>query len=90
MPNYGQMGMNNFSAPAPTPPKNQQIVEVRDLLHFLQVIQDNPAVMVDFYATWCGPCKAIEPLFDQLEAKYRGKGKGKWGIMESGVCKGGC
>lgn len=44
------------------------------MLHFLQVTQDNPMVMVDFYATWCGPCKAIEPLFDQLEAKYRGKG----------------
>lgn len=74
LPNYGQMGMNSFNPPPPAKASNSNIVEVRDLLHFLQVTQDNPMVIVDFYATWCGPCKAIEPLFDQLEAKYRGKG----------------
>jgi thiol-disulfide isomerase/thioredoxin len=55
--------------------KNTNIVEIKTLIHFLQVIQDNPLVMADFYAVWCGPCKKIEPLFDKLEEKYRGKGK---------------
>ena len=44
-------------------------------MHFLRVTQDNPLVVVDFYAVWCGPCKNIVPLFDNLEAKHRGKGK---------------
>lgn len=43
-------------------------------MHFLRVSQDNPRVVIDFYAVWCGPCKAIEPFFDEMEAKYRGKG----------------
>lgn len=29
--------------------------------------------VIDFYATWCGPCQQISPLFHQLEEKYSGK-----------------
>jgi thiol-disulfide isomerase/thioredoxin len=56
---------------------NQNIIEIKDLLHFLQVTQDKPKVIVDFYATWCGPCKKLEPFFDEMEKKYRGKGMTK-------------
>lgn len=61
--------------PAPVQNKDLNIIEIRDLLHFLQVTQDNPRVVVDFYAVWCGPCKQIEPHFKLLEAKHRGRGK---------------
>lgn len=33
---------------------------------------DKPAI-VDFYATWCGPCKALSPVMEELAAEYDGK-----------------
>ena len=41
--------------------------------NFKQVLADNPVVMVDFGATWCGPCKKVEPLVDEISEEYAGK-----------------
>jgi len=29
--------------------------------------------LIDFYADWCGPCKIMEPIFQELEKEYQGK-----------------
>ena len=38
-----------------------------------EVLRTDAAVLVDFSATWCGPCKKLEPIVDELAADYEGR-----------------
>jgi thioredoxin 1 len=40
-----------------------------------EVIQSQQLVMVDFWATWCAPCKMVAPTVEELSKEYEGKAK---------------
>lgn len=41
--------------------------------NFEALVADNQFVVVDFWATWCGPCKMVAPLIDELAKEYEGR-----------------
>lgn len=53
--------------PAPTQP-----VDVTDA-DFAQFVKTHPNVVIDAWAPWCGPCKRIAPIMDELAKEYNGK-----------------
>ena len=51
------------------------IVEVTDANFDQDVLKSETPVLVDFWAAWCGPCRAIAPIVDELAERIRRQGE---------------
>jgi thioredoxin 1 len=52
---------------------NDLITHVSDDAFKAEVLDSDTPVLLDFWAEWCGPCKAIAPILDDLATQYQGK-----------------
>ena len=51
------------------------IMEVTDANFEQEVLKSQQPVLIDFWATWCGPCKALSPVVDEVAQAFNGKVK---------------
>ena len=60
------------------------IIELSDSTFESEVVNSDLPVLVDFWAPWCGPCRAIAPIVEEISSSYEGKIKvGRMNVDEN-------
>ena len=74
-PIKGILKINRLAlVPKPTENKmNDKIIQLTDDSFDADVLKASGLVLVDFWAEWCGPCKMIAPVLDDIATEYEGK-----------------
>ncbi|MEQ6340656.1 MAG: thioredoxin TrxA [Gammaproteobacteria bacterium] len=54
---------------------SKNIIYVTDATFDNEVLKSDTPVLVDFWAEWCGPCKMIAPILDEISEEYAGRVK---------------
>jgi thioredoxin 1 len=52
---------------------SNDVVTLQDSTFEAEVLKSEVPVLVDFWAVWCGPCKAIAPAVDEIAHEYKGR-----------------
>jgi thioredoxin 1 len=51
------------------------VIEITDENFEIEVLQEEKLTLVDFWATWCGPCRKLAPIIDELSDDFKDKVK---------------
>lgn len=63
---------------------SKDVVEITDANFEAEIVKAGTPALLDFWAPWCGPCRAIAPYVEQLAGEYQGKVKvGKLNVDEN-------